>query len=63
MTLPAIGQQTVFGLGEESTYGTAVAPTRFHPIISESLKLEKKTLEGLCKKKVKDVDTRKGKHG
>src|SRR5688500_13110150 len=35
----AIGQQTVFGIGEETTYGTAVAPTRFYEISSESLAL------------------------
>lgn len=45
MALPAIGLQTVFGIGEESTYGTAVAPTRFYPIASESLALAKHTIE------------------
>lgn len=45
MANPAIGLQTRFGLGEESTFGTAVAPTRFYPISDESLELKKNTIE------------------
>lgn len=35
----AVGQQTVFGLVEETTYGAAAVPSRFHEISQESLAL------------------------
>lgn len=44
MALPGIGLQTVFGFGEESAYGTAVAPTRFLPVYNENLELKKNTV-------------------
>ncbi len=44
MGVPAIGLQTIFGLGQETTFGTAVAPTRWLEITKESLKLSKNTI-------------------
>lgn len=41
----AVGLQTVFGIGEETTYGTAVVPSRFLPITEESLELSKEEIE------------------
>lgn len=38
MANPAVGIQSWLGVGEESTWATAVTPTRFIPITEESLK-------------------------
>lgn len=40
MPAPGIGQQTVWGFGKETTYGTAVTPNRFHPISGEGQELK-----------------------
>lgn len=39
------GQSSIFGFGEESAYGTRVAPTRFHEYTQESVKLDRPSIE------------------
>lgn len=36
----AVGTQTALGIGAESTYGTAVAPTVWYPILDESIEYD-----------------------
>jgi hypothetical protein len=41
----ATGQQTIFGVAEEITYATPVAPDRFYDILSETLALTQNTIQ------------------
>src|SRR5688572_29115153 len=41
----ATGLQSRLAIGEETTYGTAVAPTRAYPLLSESLELQKNIIQ------------------
>jgi hypothetical protein len=45
VTTPAIGSQTVFGVGEEADFGVAVAPNRYHTVSSAPIKQQKNIIE------------------